>query len=84
VPVIERARPVTYGMRVEPGLRWSAEATARMARVPSFVRGVVTRRLEDFARERGVTEVTVELMREVRRTMPVDFSKARPFFLGDD
>jgi peptide/nickel transport system substrate-binding protein len=30
------------------------------------------------------TEVTVELMREVRRAMPVDFSKRLPFFASDD
>jgi hypothetical protein len=65
-------------------LTWSPEAEARLARIPSFVRGVVAGRLEKFARERGATEVTAELMAEVRRVMPVDFSKARPFFLHED
>ena len=55
-----------------------------MKRVPSFVRGVVMRRLEDFARERGATEITVDLLRDVRDAMPVDFSRRRPFFLGED
>jgi hypothetical protein len=64
-------------------LRWSTDAEARLSRIPSFVRGVVARRLEEFARERGVEEITVELMSEVRREMPVDFSKARPFFLRE-
>lgn len=82
VPVIERARPVTYGMRVERELRWSPDAAARMARIPSFVRGVVTSRVEEFARRRGLDEVTVELLAEVRQAMPVDFSKRAPFFLG--
>jgi hypothetical protein len=84
VPVIERLRPVTYGMPATPALRWSADAQARLGRIPSFVRGVVVRRLEEYARERGMTEVTVELMSEVRRAMPIDFSKRRPFFLDDD
>jgi hypothetical protein len=42
------------------------------------------RRLEEFARARGATEITVELLRDVRETMPVDFSRRRPFFLGED
>jgi AdoMet-dependent heme synthase len=85
-PLIEPPRPATYGMTATPSrtLTWSADAEARMARVPSFVRGVVMRRLEDFARERGATEITVELLRDVRQAMPVDFSRRRPFFLGED
>jgi hypothetical protein len=79
-------RAAAYGMSAPPPrtLAWSAEAEARMSRVPSFVRGVVMRRLEEFARARGATEITVELLRDVRETMPVDFSRRRPFFLGED
>lgn len=84
VSVIEGARPVAYGMRVEAELSWTPEAEARMRRIPSFVRGVVVKRLEDYARRHGKREITVELMQEVRSAMPVDFSKRRPFFLGDD
>jgi hypothetical protein len=40
--------------------------------------------MEDYARREGHTEVTAELMREVRRNMPVDFSKRLPFFSRDD
>jgi hypothetical protein len=47
------------------------------------VRGVVVRRLEDYARAQGRDEVTAELLREVRERMPIDFSKRRPFFLDD-
>jgi len=82
-PVIERLREVTYGSPVSPGLRWSKEAEERLRRIPSFVRGVVTRRVEDFARRRGATEVTLDLMGEVRRSMPIDFSRRKPFFLDD-
>jgi hypothetical protein len=55
-----------------------------LSKIPSFVRGVVMDRLEDYARRQGATEVTLELMREVRRAMPVDFSKRAPFFVSDD
>jgi len=80
---IRPARPVTYGDRVAPTLHWTPDAEARLRRIPSFVRGVVVRRLEDHARAHGRTEITVELLREVRERMPVDFSKRRPFFLDD-
>jgi hypothetical protein len=84
VPLIERARPVTYGMAVERQLRWAPEAEQRMQRIPSFVRGVVVQRLEDYARRQGAEVVTLELMQEVRRSLPIDFSKRAPFFLSDD
>jgi radical SAM protein with 4Fe4S-binding SPASM domain len=82
-PLVERLRPATYGAPARPAVRWSADAEARLQRIPSFVRGVVVQRLEQFARDRGHDEITVELMAEVRRAMPVDFSKRLPFFLRD-
>ncbi|HUF27940.1 MAG TPA: SPASM domain-containing protein, partial [Gemmatimonadaceae bacterium] len=80
-PVLERMRPVTYGTAVATAMRWSPEASARLERIPSFVRGVITARLESYARERGIEEITPELMLEVRKAMPVDFSSRAPFFL---
>jgi light-independent protochlorophyllide reductase subunit B len=71
-------------MAVSTELDWSAEASQRVQRIPSFVRGVVVRRVEDYARRNGHTEVTLELLREVRSNMPIDFSKRKPFFMGDD
>src|SRR5438093_6074911 len=82
-PVIERAREVTYGMPAHPALTWAPDAEQRLQRIPSFVRGVVVRRIEDFARRQGRREVTVELMREVRQSLPIDFSQRAPFFLDD-
>ena len=82
-PVLERLREVSYGSPVSLSLRWSKEAEGRLRRIPSFVRAVVTRRVEDFARRRGATEVTLDLMGEVRRSMPIDFSRRKPFFLDD-
>ena len=83
-PLVEAPRPVTYGMPTARTMPWAADAEARLARVPSFVRAVVVQRLEVYARARGATEVTAEHLRDVRRAMPVDFSKRRPFFLGED
>ena len=73
---------MTYGSRVVSAMEWTPEAQARLGRVPSFVRGVVTERVERFARERGYARVDLDVMAEVRRAMPVDFSKRLPFFLG--
>jgi hypothetical protein len=76
-------RAVSYGRAARPRLRWTAEARARVERIPSFVRGVVTSRVEAFAEERGYPVVDEEVMAEVRKSLPVDFSKRLPFFLRD-
>jgi radical SAM protein with 4Fe4S-binding SPASM domain len=77
-------RPVTYGAAPSATLPWTPAARERVRRIPSFVRGVVMRRVEDFARARGLGTVTPELLRDIRGAMPVDFSKRRPFFLDDE
>jgi len=81
-PLVER-KSVTYGSAPAAALQWSPEASERMAKIPSFVRGVVMQRVEDFARARGLSVVTPELLSEIRKSMPIDFSKRRPFFLKD-
>jgi radical SAM protein with 4Fe4S-binding SPASM domain len=78
------APEASYGGAPEPSLAWSAEARARVERIPSFVRGVVTKRVEDFARREGLAEVTPEILDRIRREMPVDFSKRLPFFARRD
>jgi radical SAM protein with 4Fe4S-binding SPASM domain len=83
VAVIERVRDVTYGQEFQPALVWADAARARLERIPSFVRGVVAKRIEDWARERGLREITPELLTEIRSAMPVDFSQQRPFFVAD-
>ena len=82
LPLVAR-KSVSYGSAPVAGLAWSKEASERMAKIPSFVRGVVMQRVEDFARSRGLTEITPELLGEIRKSMPIDFSKRRPFFLKD-
>lgn len=72
---------VSYGSEFTPALRWSTAAQQRLDRIPSFVRGVVAKRVEDWARERGLHEITPELLGEIRNAMPIDFSKRKPFFV---
>ena len=85
-PLVMPPRAAAYGMPapLPRTLRWTSDAEARLARIPSFVRGVVAARLEAYASARGADEITVELMQAVRQDMPVDFSRRRPFFLGED
>jgi hypothetical protein len=84
IPLVNPRRSFSYGMPAQAGMAWTPGASARMQRIPSFVRGVVVKRIEEFARRRGETVVTEDVMREVRRAMPVDFSKRTPFFASDD
>ena len=44
-----------------PALTWTAAALARLARVPEMVRETVRGRVEASARERGITEITLEV-----------------------
>ncbi len=80
-PSVTRTATLAYGDSVDYRLPWSEEARARMRAVPSFVRGVVVKRVEDYALREGHAEVTLQLLADVRRSMPVDFSRRRPFFL---
>jgi hypothetical protein len=50
---------------------WTPEAEKRLARVPVFVRPFVRRRAEAVARERGLSEITPELLAELKeKEMP--------------
>ena len=81
VATIEPRRTVTYGAAATTGMEWAPDAALRMQAIPSFVRAVVTERVERFARERGYARVDLDVIAEVRRAMPVDFSRKLPFFL---
>ena len=81
LPLVRPPASVTYGGSAPARLPWTADARARLERIPSFVRGVVTERVEGFARDQGYAVVDVEVMAEVRRSLPVDFSRRLPFFL---
>jgi len=48
------------------GPRWDDAATERLARVPSFVRGMVKRIYADYARERGIDLITPAVMDRAR------------------
>ena len=51
---------------------WTSEATGRLERVPSFVRGMVKRIYTDWAREKGVSEITPENMDRARTELGLE------------
>ncbi len=51
---------------------WTSEATGRLERVPSFVRGMVKRIYTDWAREKGVSEITPESMDRARTELGLE------------
>jgi len=53
----------------QDNLRWSVEAEERLERAPGFVRAMIRRGIEDFAREQGYAEVTPQVMDEARARM---------------
>lgn len=52
--------------------RWDAAATARLERVPSFVRGMVKRIYTDYAAEHGIAVVTPEVMDRARSELGLE------------
>lgn len=59
-------------VEAEPGVpvgarpRWSDDARSRLERVPGFVRGMVKRIYTDWAVERGIAEITPDVMDRAR------------------
>lgn len=51
---------------------WSDAALERLGNVPSFVRGMVKRIYTDFARERGIPEITPAVMDRARTELGLE------------
>ena len=51
---------------------WSPEAQERLARVPNFVRGMVKRIYLDYARDRGIAEITPAVMDTARTELGLE------------
>ena len=54
------------------GPTWSADAQERLGRVPSFVRGMVKKIYADYARERGIAEITPAIMDTARAELGLE------------
>jgi light-independent protochlorophyllide reductase subunit B len=53
---------ITKGISADSDLNWDKEATGELAKIPGFVRGKVKRNTEKFARDRGLSAITLEVM----------------------
>lgn len=53
-------------------VEWTPEAVDRLQRVPRFVRGMVKRIYTDYARERGIPEMTPETMDRARSDLGLE------------
>lgn len=64
------APPGAETVTVRP--QWSGDSLDRLARVPSFVRGMVKRIYADYAAERGIAEITPEVMDRARTELGLE------------
>jgi AdoMet-dependent heme synthase len=61
---------IQYGGESPPTIAWDDTATARMKKIPAFVRGMVVRAVEDSCRRNGISRVTAEELERIRGRMP--------------
>ncbi len=52
--------------------KWSLDAQERLYRVPNFVRGMVKRIYADYAKERGIAEITPAVMDTARAELGLE------------
>jgi radical SAM protein with 4Fe4S-binding SPASM domain len=66
--------PIEYGL--DPSsiststIAWDDAASARMKKIPAFVRGMVVKAVEESCRRNGITRVTTEELEKIRARMP--------------
>ena len=69
---IADGRPDAFAEERSTRVGWSEEATHRLQNVPSFVRGMVKRIYADYARERGIAEITPAVMDRARSELGLE------------
>ncbi|NJL86914.1 MAG: ferredoxin:protochlorophyllide reductase (ATP-dependent) subunit B [Leptolyngbyaceae cyanobacterium SM1_1_3] len=53
---------ITKTMSADSDLSWTKDGTAELNKIPGFVRGKVKRNTEKFARDRGITAISAEVL----------------------
>jgi hypothetical protein len=48
-------------------MEWTKEAEARLKEIPFFVRPAARKKIEKFARENGVTQITEEIYEQAKK-----------------
>ena len=66
----QRPGALEYGPESPATVAWDDDATARMKKVPAFVRGMVMRAVEETCRKNGLDRVTVDELERIRARMP--------------
>ena len=74
-PLLAPAAPATgrsieYGVDTPATIAWDDDASARMKKIPAFVRGMVIKAVEDSCRKNGLSRVTTEELERIRARMP--------------
>jgi hypothetical protein len=61
---------IEYGPESSTTIAWDDAASARMKKIPAFVRGMVVKAVEESCRRSGLDRVTVEELERIRARMP--------------
>jgi radical SAM protein with 4Fe4S-binding SPASM domain len=61
---------IEYGPDSPATIAWDDAAAERMKKIPVFVRGMVTKAVEDSCRKHGIGRVTVQELEKIRARMP--------------
>lgn len=61
---------IEYGPESPATIAWDDAASARMKKIPAFVRGMVVRAVEESCRKNGLDRVTVDELNRIRSRMP--------------
>jgi AdoMet-dependent heme synthase len=69
----------TFGFDAPLTTEWSPEARARLQRLPSFARGMVTKGVERYAAAHGIRRITPEVMQAVREQAETQFGRRFSF-----
>jgi len=80
-PLLVLQKPaIEYGSESAATIAWEDDASARMKKIPAFVRGMVMRAVEDSCRKNGLSRVTVDELERIRARMPTPkiFGAAKP------
>jgi len=61
---------IEYGPESPTTIAWDEAASARMKKIPAFVRGMVVKAVEESCRRNGIGRVTAEELEKIRARMP--------------
>lgn len=67
-PEIKSQKPAPGGLKQgAKEIQWTPEAIERLSKVPFFLKGMVKKGVERYAKEKGLKEITPDIMAELRK-----------------